>query len=330
MVNSILRGEKFPYLFLKSIFLSLILICCGSPEKLSVTHVKYNEIEDSKDKIIGSLKKDGCVWIVGLPVQYQTKRGHYLNTFKDFIDLPKHIKDQYKPKEFYAYGYSHEEETFKGKVEVYKSSLYFDSYLDNDKKDQSQEIKFIWPSEELKKTSMDVAEVIHEVIMKVVDVINIIDPSVLDKPAKGRCLHYSTISKVDNEMIWGQEHRDHGAITGLMQAAYLKDGKWVEEPSNCGLYIQGNYVKGIKRGILIQVGEAAELITNGQITATPHYIKGAPGYERITMAVFKNLKGSTKIYSNVTKYNERYNYGMTFEEYANNTFNTYYNIKSKL
>lgn len=326
--NSLLKRGSLPLMT----WILITLTGCNHFQARSNTIIDYKKIKENKKEIIQSLKTDGCVWIKNVP-NYKTKRLTYLNAFKKFMDLPEEKRNQFIPKEFYAFGYSPTgSEYFSRQPEKYKSSLYFDSKNPRSKsKSDPNWNKFKWPSKELENAALAMAGILHEVIMKVVEAIDLVDINLLDPLAKGRCLHYKEISKDDKRMLWGQEHRDHGAFTALLEAGYLQNGKWVPKPEGSGLYVNNKPIDSVPGGILIQVGESAELLTNGQITATPHYIVAAPGFERITLPVFKNVESKVKMYSTVTKYNNRFHNGITFEDYANNTFNMYYNLKqSKL
>jgi len=96
---------------------------------------------------------------------------------------------------------------------------------------------------------------------------------------------------------WCGWHLDHGSLTGLTCAMYMKDNVKVQNPDpQSGLYISdrsGCVVKAVfaEGDIAYQMGEATEILTGGILQATLHCVQAACGenaigVERNTFAVF--------------------------------------------
>ena len=68
--------------------------------------------------------------------------------------------------------------------------------------------------------------------------------------------------------------------------------------------------------LLFQIGEVAELITNGAVTATEHEVrKAVGGYERFSFAHFITPMADYVMESALAKYNDRFSPGMTYGEW---------------
>jgi isopenicillin N synthase-like dioxygenase len=95
------------------------------------------------------------------------------------------------------------------------------------------------------------------------------------------------------------------------------EGKRVPKPEGTGLFIRGEEVLPPQDALLFQVGEVAELITNGAITATEHEVrKAVGGYERYSFALFINPPSDYIINTTLTKYNDRFSPGISYEDWS--------------
>ncbi|WIA16303.1 hypothetical protein OEZ85_013004 [Tetradesmus obliquus] len=122
---------------------------------------------------------------------------------------------------------------------------------------------------------------------------------------KARLLHYFPTNCGDQQQQqqqvaagedWCGWHLDHGALTGLTSAMYIKDGQQVPCPDpSAGLYIcdrSGEVVQAaIPPGhIAYQMGQVMAIQSGGLLRATPHCVRaaaaGEPGVSRNTFAVF--------------------------------------------
>ncbi|KAJ3051920.1 hypothetical protein HK097_007069 [Rhizophlyctis rosea] len=132
---------------------------------------------------------------------------------------------------------------------------------------------------------------------------------------KARLLHYFPIENQQAEAstealdTWCGLHVDHSMLTGLTSALYIDetgtpfheadtaDPRVVKAVSEAGLYIKnraGTYLKvDIPPDcIAFQIGEAAQVASNGSLVPTPHLVRGiephadSPRLARNTFAVF--------------------------------------------
>jgi isopenicillin N synthase-like dioxygenase len=117
-----------------------------------------------------------------------------------------------------------------------------------------------------------------------------------------RALHYLPLneSQVDSDIRWGEEHTDFNLLTLLPGGRFYYDDHSVYEPKGIsGLYLrargdeqhpQGRRVKGSapKGCIIAQVGQQLEILTGGELLATPHEILPPKdvGVHRSSMAHF--------------------------------------------
>ncbi len=171
----------------------------------------------------------------------------------------------------------------------------------------------------------------------------------------GRMLYYfpknkaKDMSNVDGEN-WCEWHNDHGSLTGLASASYVdfEGNESSVKLSQTGLYIQnrnGDVIRTTygKNDIAFQVGETLQIHSGGLLQATPHAVKVMDDIPddigRVTFALFmepnkdfdlKIPKGAdiadvktSEIYK-VPKLQDRYKEGMTFGDFCDATFNTFY------
>ncbi|MCO5577190.1 hypothetical protein L7F22_031014 [Adiantum nelumboides] len=120
---------------------------------------------------------------------------------------------------------------------------------------------------------------------------------------KGRLLHYfPSLTSNDTERLesissWCGWHTDHGSLTGLTCAMYMRNGIEIGCPDkNAGLYVRtlnGEIKKAIfsENQIAYQMGEATEILSKGLLRATPHCVRAsaganAVGVTRNTFALF--------------------------------------------
>lgn len=139
-------------------------------------------------------------------------------------------------------------------------------------------------------------------------------------------LYYGEVSKENNDQnpFWCGVHRDHCLITGLCPAVYKKAGIPAIPPEGSGLEIQGKIVGIPEDAIAFQIGEVAQLVTNGRIKATDHAVRKSFGHERFTPAVFINPARDAQIHSTITDFDDRFENGMVFEEWAQATYKKFH------
>ncbi|XP_042055390.1 uncharacterized protein LOC121799935 [Salvia splendens] len=133
---------------------------------------------------------------------------------------------------------------------------------------------------------------------------------------KGRLLYYfpsyHCTSLVDSDSgsmsSWCGWHTDHGSLTGLTRAIFTRDTDTAEIPcpdSIAGLYVKtrsGQIVKVVygEDEIAYQIGETTEILSGGQLCATPHCVRApkgevASGVERSTFALFMQPNWDEKL-----------------------------------
>ncbi|EIW69649.1 hypothetical protein TREMEDRAFT_30927, partial [Tremella mesenterica DSM 1558] len=117
---------------------------------------------------------------------------------------------------------------------------------------------------------------------------------------KARLLHYypQSSSQITQDELCGT-HLDHSLLTGLCSAIYLDSSisppNIIEPPSTeAGLWIyprgeSSDKGKPVKVDIPFdclgfQIGEALEILTEGKLAATPHYVSGTMGESSNTIS----------------------------------------------
>lgn len=115
-----------------------------------------------------------------------------------------------------------------------------------------------------------------------------------------RLLRYLPLDaeRVKEGVVWGEEHTDFNLLTLLPGGSFLDpDGQRCERPDEgSGLYLRtrgGEKVRGVapEGCIVAQVGQQLEILTGGELLATPHVITAptTPGYTRVSGAHFLHL-----------------------------------------
>eukprot|EP00890_Picochlorum_soloecismus_P002859 jgi/Picsp_1/3574/NSC_06411-R1_protein len=169
------------------------------------------------------------------------------------------------------------------------------------------------------------------------------------KCVKGRLLCYlPDPCREKNDELWCGWHRDHGSLTALTPAYFLRYAEtgMLKEEISCpdphsGLYIQtrtGELVKVLleRDHLAFQVGEALQALSGGILQATPHCvvaadtsISGCPDVARCTFALFMQphwdqcLDGPYLENQNTAEV-EHWSPGITFGEFSKAKFKTYY------
>ena len=119
-------------------------------------------------------------------------------------------------------------------------------------------------------------------------------------PHVTRSLKYLSLTEaqIAQGVLWGEEHTDFNLLTLLPGGRfYSTEGQQIESPDpNSGLYLRtrsGRQVRGgaPKGAIVIQVGQQLEILTGGQLLATPHVVTApyVAGVTRCSCAHFVHL-----------------------------------------
>ncbi len=276
----------------------------------------YNELAAAKDEVITQFHDEGFIAVRNVP-EFVQAYDAFLQETQKFTQLSEAQKAKCQPDDKYKRGWSYGIESLKGVKDSFKGS-YFALIPNVDSN--------IWPNEDVpnfKQAYLKLADVIYKAGEEVLPLIDIN----LDKlHSKGRMLYYGPVSKAsdDSSPDWCSEHRDHGLFTCLCPAVYIKKGQVVERQEGSGLFIRGKAVSIPNDAVIFQIGETAELISNGKLTATEHLVKKSYGEEkRFTFALFIDPEEDHVINSTVTKYNDRFHNGITYGQLAQASYAKY-------
>mmetsp|Transcript_3834 Transcript_3834/g.14531 ORF Transcript_3834/g.14531 Transcript_3834/m.14531 type:complete len:364 (-) Transcript_3834:166-1257(-) len=288
-----------------------------------------------------------------------------------FANLPDSIKNLYvDEKSNYSFGWSHGKETFNGKLDFAKGSFYANPTMDVSTNDQLLKEKApffcrdnIWPTEhlpQLEKAFKDMSRLLVDVgllVSRQCDAFaqktfknykaGTLHHTIADsKCHKARLLYYFPLEddtpkqKSDDVDSWCGWHSDTDTLTGLLKGMYFdKDGKCLDgtfKDPEAGLFIRdrkGEIRKGVWNTdqIAFQIGECSQIVTGGELRATPHCVRGSDqtGIGRAQMACFmqptwdvvlsppEGVDVSMCEAPGVTK-------PLSFMEYANMRFSQYY------
>lgn len=120
-----------------------------------------------------------------------------------------------------------------------------------------------------------------------------------------------TAEQVKQKVLWGEEHTDFNLLTLLPGGQFFDpEGKPCERPdAGSGLYLRtrpseehprGQKVRGVAPPgcIVAQVGQELEILSGGELLATPHVITApeTPGYTRVSGAHFLHLHAHQMVF----------------------------------
>jgi isopenicillin N synthase-like dioxygenase len=132
-------------------------------------------------------------------------------------------------------------------------------------------------------------------------------------PHVTRLLHYLPLApeQVGTGILWGEEHTDFNLLTLLPGGRfYGPDKRACARPDDkSGLYLRtrpnaeaplGSLVRGTAPAgcIVAQVGQQLEILTGGELLATPHVITppGVPGFSRSSSAHFVHAQSNQTLF----------------------------------
>ncbi len=174
----------------------------------------------------------------------------------------------------------------------------------------------VWPekSDEFQTIYLSIGHRLHDVGLRLLQAIArglCIDENTLEGVVDGgphvtRGLKYLALDQgqVDQGVLWGEEHTDFNMLTLLPGGRFFDiDAHPTEAPDpNAGLYLRtrsGHQVRGgaPKGAIVVQVGQQLEILTGGQLLATPHVVTAPkqPGFTRCACAHFVHLHPHTLV-----------------------------------
>lgn len=276
----------------------------------------YQTLFSQKNHIIQAFHDKGIIGIRGVPGFVEAYE-NFIKSAQNFVRLPKEKRDQYTPSDFYWRGWSYGVESFNQVTDAFKGSYYVKF------PEEHADVPNIWPSQDVpdfKKHYLKLVEIIFRMGQEINPLLGI---HIKDLTSVARMLYYGPI-KDSKAVEWCGEHRDHGLLTGLCPGTYLYEGQRVPSPKGTGLFIRGEETSAPEDVLLFQIGEVAELITNGGVTATEHEVrKAVGGYERYNLALFMAPLADYKIESTLEKYNDRFFQGMLYRDWNSRSLAKY-------
>ncbi len=276
----------------------------------------YTSLSSQKSPINQAFHDQGIIGVRGVP-GFEDAHKAFLQSSRDFIGLSNEKRSQYTPPDSYGRGWSYGIESFNNITDTFKGS-YYATYPEEDAKTPN-----IWPDKDVpdfKKNYLNLVKIIFETGKEILPLINV---SIENLSSTARMLYYGPIHN-PKAVEWCGEHRDHGLLTGLCPGTYYLDGKKVPQPSGTGLFIRGEEIVAPDDVLLFQIGEVAELVTNGAVTATDHQVRKAiGGYERYNLAVFIMPPFTYAIESTLTKYNDRFSPGVSYGDWHQRSYDKY-------
>ncbi len=175
----------------------------------------------------------------------------------------------------------------------------------------------VWPDEDggaFAEDYLALGQQIHEAGLSLLQGLSLalgLPPRGFDARLEGaahvfRTLRYLPLTpeQVGAGILWGEEHTDFNLLTLLPGGRFLDpEGRPCERPDDAsGLFLrtrptkehpQGRKVEGRAPAgcIVAQVGQQLEILTGGEVLATPHVITApkTPGYTRVSAAHFLHL-----------------------------------------
>ncbi|CAH9102009.1 unnamed protein product [Cuscuta epithymum] len=351
-----------------------------SPTVPAVT-ISYNELKDKCSDLSAKIEEGfgqdglGILSVSDVP-EYTLLRQNLLLLSHRLANLPESVKQELEdPDSRYNFGWSHGKEKLEsGKPDTMKGSFYANPILDVPTTERSLMERYpsycrpnIWPHttlpeleiafKALGKMILDVGLLLaHHCDQYVSHKITANENDGLEKILlrsrchKGRLLYYfpsqQSCSQDDESMSsWCGWHTDHGSLTGLTSAIFMRDAVQIPCSDNAaGLYIKtrtGQVVK-VKYGeeeIAYQIGETTEILSRGLLCATPHCVRApkgeeASGVDRSTFALFMqpdwdeklNFPDGVHIHKELIASS---NGSLTFGEYTEMLLDKYYHLKQK-
>lgn len=283
--------------------------------KQSFQTIAYPDLRHQKALVEDLFHKFGFIALEDVPGFVRAYQA-LIESAKHFVALPEEKRSLYSPFDKYTRGWSFGIEGFEEIIDSYKGSYYATV------PEEWALSPNIWPSDaSFRAAYVKLASIIYSCGETVLSLMSL--PST-DLLGLGRLIYYGPVEKPDSTPYWCGTHRDHGLLTGLCPGVIFKEGVRVPHPPGSGLFVQGQGINISPETLIIQVGEASELFSNGKIKATKHEVRKAyGGYERYAFALFFDPPPSTIIDSTISTYNDRYTPGMRYAEWSKATYMKY-------
>ena len=276
----------------------------------------YSSLSAQKTRVVQAFHDKGVIAIQGVPGFVESYE-RLIESAQKFINLGHETQAKYTPPDAYGRGWSYGIETFNDVTDAFKGS-YYATYPEHHAQSSN-----IWPYGDVpdfKENYLNLVKIIFNMGKEIQPLVGL---NVMDVSSVARMLYYGPVND-PNAVEWCGEHRDHGLLTGLCPGICYLEGKRVPKPAGSGLFIRGEEFSAPKDALLFQVGEVADLMTNGAITATEHDVrKAVGGYERYSFALFTSPRPNYIIESKLTKYNDRFSQDMSYGEWNQRSFAKY-------
>ncbi|KAF3441946.1 hypothetical protein FNV43_RR15862 [Rhamnella rubrinervis] len=257
---------------------------------------------------------------------FSSLRQNLLRLSPRLASLPEEAKKELEdPHSRYNFGWSHGKEKLEsGKPDMLKGSFYANPILDRPTTEAYLIQRYpsycgsnIWPDSalpELEVAFKALGKLILDVgfmlayhcdryvskVMKMDEDEGLEQILLRSRCPKGRLLYYFPARQSnDNYSLssWCGWHTDHGSLTGLTCAMFMRDAVEIACPdSAAGLYVRTRSDQIVKvvfgeDEIAYQIGETSEILSRGYLCATPHCVQApkgeeASGIERSTFALF--------------------------------------------
>ncbi|KAK9830192.1 hypothetical protein WJX72_010222 [[Myrmecia] bisecta] len=294
-----------------------------------VVTLDYQQLTDPGADLLDEIEKAygpsglGILTVANVP-GLPALRQRLLPLAQRFAELPEEAKRRCEdPDSLYNFGWSHGVESLQdGRPDRNKGSYYANPLHDRPTEDAQLMRSYpmycrpnVWPNEnlpelepafrELGRLIIDIGLLLTRHCDRYAQSKNPrippgrLEAAIGSSPCpKGRLLHYFPATSADDASAsWCGWHTDHGSLTGLMAAMYMKDGKVVPGPDErAGLHIRDREGQVVRvripaDHIAYQMGEAMQVPSGGLLRATPHYVQAptsaaALGVSRNTFAVF--------------------------------------------
>lgn len=232
----------------------------------------------------------------------------------------------------YGFGWSHGKEKFEGVFDIHKGSFYFNPQYDVPTDNQELIKQFpeafssnIWPTQylpEFEGAAKQLGRLMVNVGILVAEQCDLYTKKKIPTfprytlrevittsyTAKARLLHYFAVKENQKmkEDGWCGWHNDHGSLTALCPAMFMREGNTTEEidneDPNAGLWIKSRKDELVKINLPrdymgFQIGETSQIQSGGFLRATPHAVMPSkfPNVVRNTLAVFMQPNFSTPL-----------------------------------
>ena len=313
----------------------------------------------------------GLIIITDVP-NMKEFRTNLIQAGRNFIKIKDKSKYE-KPEAYYAVGWSYGKEKMKNnKLDFAKGSYYANPLEDNPTDDKELIKKYpgsytpnVWIDDipEFEESFKIIGKTIYflgllllnhcDDYLKKKGIKSNLEKLISgSRTCKGRFLHYFEIDKEKNKEDDGScgWHCDSGCLTGLISAKYFDKNKEVKSPKDAGLFIKDRNNNLVKvdipeDAIAFQIGEIIQILSGGEIIATPHCVKSSKElYSRNTFALFMDVHPNYKINipeiskdkkeeiltiknlpEGVPLLKDRYYDGITYGEFLDKTYKAYYN-----